>query len=274
MPTITEPEVFLLAKTEINTDPSLGIHAYLESLGVAQDDWDYDSSKSGSEIITEVSSRSCYMSYGTKLNANISQIREGNKPHLKNILGSGHGSVLEHASATFAFRKVSRVLTHEIVRHRAGCAVSQESLRYVRADNIGYSIPSAFKGNTKAELTFRSQFEDAEARYSSLLKLAAEQEGKDFSLEGFESLPMDIKKKYTSAIRRVIPMGMSTNIIWTANMRALRHVIETRTHISAEEEIRMVFQKVAIISREEWPNLFQDMVRNVRDEYVFDNRKV
>ncbi len=268
----TEPEVFLLAHTSLDDD---GIMAYLASLEVDPNDWSPDIDNSDMELIVEMASRSCYMSYGTKLNANISRVREGNAPHLANILKSGHGSVLEHASATFAFRNVSRVFTHEVVRHRAGWAWSQESLRYVRADELGYWIPEVFKGNTKAELTFRNQFEDAEARYSNLLKLAAEQEGKDFSLEGFESLPMDLKKKYTSAIRRVLPIGMSTNIIGTANIRALRHVIEMRTHPSAEEEIRLVFSKVAVICLELWPNLFQDMsLDSISGEYHFEHSKV
>ena len=55
------------------------------------------------------------------------------------------------------------------------------------------------------------------------------------------------KKIVTSAIRRIAPIGLATTIGWSANLRALRWVIEMRTHPSAEEEIRLVFGKVAAI---------------------------
>ncbi|KKN78668.1 hypothetical protein LCGC14_0347350 [marine sediment metagenome] len=264
----TEPEVFLLAHTTIDRK---GLDSYLASLGVEQEDWYPEfSTQSDPDLLTEIASRSCYMSYGTMINKNISRVREGNYAHIKNILESGHGSVLEHASATFAFRNVSRVFTHEVVRHRAGWAWSQESLRYVRADELGYWVPEIFKGNEFIESIFRSIASNAEHEYKQLLDSAALKEG----VETFEELDMSIKKKYTSAARRILPIGMSTNIIGTANIRALRHVIEMRTNKAAEEEIRMVFQDVAVICTELWPNLFQDIQYNTEGEYWFENKKV
>ena len=61
------------------------------------------------------------------------------------MLRSAHGSVLEHANYSFAFRNVSRVFTHELIRHRAGSAFSQESLRYVRLTDIGFRVPPALE---------------------------------------------------------------------------------------------------------------------------------
>lgn len=74
----------------------------------------------------------------------------------------------------------------------------------------------------------------------------------------YDTLPFAIKKKYTSAARRVLPIGMSTNIGWSSNMRTLRHVIETRTAPASEEEIRLVFSWVAELAIKEWPALFFD----------------
>ena len=51
--------------------------------------------------------------------------------YFRNIMESGHGSVLEHANFTFLFYGISRSVTHELVRHRAGMAFSQVSQRYV-----------------------------------------------------------------------------------------------------------------------------------------------
>ena len=67
-----------------------------------------------------------------------------------------------------------------------------------------------------------------------------------------------IKKKLTSAFRRVAPIGVATTIGWSCNFRTLRHVIEMRTEPSSEEEIRMVFSQVYDMVKDRYPNLMGD----------------
>jgi thymidylate synthase ThyX len=84
-----------------------------------------------------------------------------------------------------------------------------------------------------------------------------------------------VKKQLTSYIRRIAPLGLSTNIIFTANARALRHIIAQRTSPHAEIEIRRVFREVAVMAAIECPNIFQDMHgTDTEYEKVFDNPKV
>jgi thymidylate synthase (FAD) len=78
----------------------------------------------------------------------------------------------------------------------------------------------------------------------------------------------------TSALRRLAPMGLSTDIIWTANARTLRHVIEMRTAPGAEEELRLVFDRVATVMQAEAPGLFQDFARHADGSWVPVYRKV
>ena len=66
------------------------------------------------------------------------------------------------------------------------------------------------------------------------------------------------KKHMTSFMRRFAPEGLATGIVFTANLRTLRHVIEMRTAKGAEEEIRLIFDKVGQIMREEAPAIFAD----------------
>src|SRR5205823_7014868 len=73
-----------------------------------------------------------------------------------------------------------------------------------------------------------------------------------------EGVPFHVKKEVTSALRRLAPIGLSTDILWTANVRTLRHVIEMRTAPGAEEELRLVFDQIARIMKAEASNLFQD----------------
>jgi len=98
------------------------------------------------DMLVEVAGRLCYASWkpydGTeKTNPNVTKVRQGNEQYIVNIIKSGHGSVFEHVNFTFALMGVSRVLTHELVRHRAGCAYSQASMRYIRLQEFDLVLP-------------------------------------------------------------------------------------------------------------------------------------
>lgn len=199
------------------------------------------------EFLIELAGRTCYKSFGVGLNPNVTKIRENPKDYITNVLQKGDGSILEHATVTFAFLNVSRVCTHEIVRHRAGTAMSQESLRYVRPPKIDLWIPPDLKSVSKQ---FLETVEEIRERYR---KLEAQ--------FNWDKMSFEQKKRVTSALRRILPDGIATNIIWTANHRTIRWVIEMRTDPSAEVEIRKVFGQVAEICMRDYPLLYSDFSR-------------
>ena len=86
--------------------------------------------------------------------------------------------------------------------------------------------------------------------------------------------PFHRKKELTSAFRRIAPDGLSTGIIATFNLRALRHIITLRTALSAEEEIRIAFDKVAQMAAAQWPALFQDFQRTAAGEWKSEHPKI
>jgi thymidylate synthase (FAD) len=256
----TTPSVHLIARTAVDT---AGMRGYLESVGgeswlerVLQDQ------PNDAELLVEFAGRACYRSWEPGLNANVTRVRTDRRAYLENILHSAHGSVLEHASFSFALRNVSRVFTHELVRHRAGSAFSQESLRYVRLTDIGFRVPPALESMRERVLSIVEQLEEFQRE-------AAEQLGLDE-----EGVPFHVKKEATSALRRLAPIGLSTDIIWTANVRTLRHVIEMRTDPGAEEELRLVFDEIARVCKSESPLLFQDFERREDGSWVPTYRKV
>jgi len=238
-----EPNVFLIGETRVVEE---GLQSYLNHIGVP--DWT-SNAPSDSEKIVEVMGRLCYRSFEPGLNKNVTRIREGNDKYISNILAVRHGSVTEHPVVNFIFTDVSRVFTHELVRHRAGVAISQESLRFVRLTNLGLWLPTCIHENEKAVKIFGKTFKRLEALQLELAK--------EFNLDS-EDMPFAKKKIITSAMRRVAPIGLATNIGWSANIRTIRWVLEMRTHPSAEEEIRLVFGKVGVLMRERYPNLFSD----------------
>jgi thymidylate synthase (FAD) len=260
----TTPSVFLVARPSVDID---GMRGYLESVGGAS--WldrrlkEADGSVlNDGELLVEFGGRVCYRSWEPGLNPNVTRVRAEQGDYLANILRSLHGSVLEHASYSFAFRNVSRVFTHELVRHRAGSAFSQESLRYVRLTDIGFRVPPALEPLREQIIHLVEQLEDFQVS-------AADELGLDD-----EGVPFHVKKEITSALRRLAPIGLSTDIFWTANVRTLRHVIEMRTADGAEEELRLVFDKIARIMQAEAPGLFQDFVRTDDGSWVPEHRKV
>jgi len=139
--------------------------------------------------------------------------------------------------------------THELVRHRPGVAISQESLRFVRLNDIPFWFPDWARAD--AEL-----MERATAVLEQLEQFQLWMAG-HFGLEN-EGVPFHEKKHKTSFMRRFAPDGVATGLLWTANIRTLRHIIEARTDPGAEEEIRLLFGKIGELMRAEAPALFGD----------------
>lgn len=262
-----EPKVIMVGATRLD---NYGVQEYLDHVGASG--WGTDAHSDVEEII-EIMGRGCYKSFGPGLNKNVTKTRNGNKEYLEHIVKVKHGSVLEHGWVSFMLVDVSRVFTHELVRHRAGTAISQESLRFVRADDVGLWIPPAFRKHPDGETIFSAHWKACEERYQELLKIAACQEG----VASFDELPFEKKKYYTSAARRVLPEGMATNIGWTCNMRAMRAILEQRTDPAAEEEIRFVFAAIGLKMKLNFPYLFEDYtIERINDIPWFktENRKI
>jgi thymidylate synthase ThyX len=155
--------------------------------------------------------------------------------------------------------------THELVRHRPGTAVSQESLRFVRLDDIPFWFPDWAR-------------EDAELMKRATALLDQMEEFQRWMAGHFgldeDGVAFHEKKHKTSFMRRLAPDGLATGIVWTANIRTLRHTIEARTDPGAEEEIRLVFGKIAGLMRAEAPALFTDYEVTSDGAWVPQWRKV
>lgn len=99
-------------------------------------------------LLIALSGKRCYMSFVEGLNPNVNRIRKDYVKYFDNVLASGHGSVLEHSVFNFAIEGVSRVFTAEMNRHRAGWAISEGSLRFIRfGENIPYWEPDSISGS-------------------------------------------------------------------------------------------------------------------------------
>lgn len=139
--------------------------------------------------------------------------------HITPKLRMGHESPFEHGVITYTLSKVSRSLTHQLVRCRIA-SYSQESQRYIGEDpeNISIVIPKSIMMNEEAlktVLDFLNPLPDVITKLRSL----------------------GIKNE---DIRCVYPNGMATSIQTTMNLRELKHFIELRLDSHAQDEIRHI----------------------------------
>ena len=243
-----EPEVYLVARPELDYD-ELG--RYLEEVGATKWLERLDRDDLDAQNLAEFAGRLCYRSFEPGLNPNVTRIREDQGDYLRNILSSAHGSVLEHLNFSFVLHNVSRVLTHELVRHRPGVAISQESLRFVRLTELPFWFPDWAEQDPELMRRATAMLEQMEEFQGWMADhFGLDEEGKVFAE----------KKHRTSFMRRFAPEGLATGLVWTANVRTLRHTIESRTAVGAEEEIRLLFQNIGELMRKEAPALFGDYV--------------
>ena len=200
---------------------------------------------SDGEVLVSYYAKLCYSALTTKKNENISQVRNIHD-NLIGTIKSGHGSVFEHCYLNFTVTNCSRVFTHELVRHRVGTSFSQTSGRYVRADRLDLVIDPILTPIASEVVALQSILEAWYADAAEKLGLTA------------DGLPFDVKKKMTSALRRLLPNGQANEIGFGVNLRSLRNLIVLRTSRHAEWEIRLIFNQIADLVRAAYPALFED----------------
>lgn len=206
------------------------------------------------ERLAEFAGRLCYMSQHNPA-------KRPTREYLENIKKQGHGSVLEHANYSILFEGVSRSLTHELVRHRAGFAYSQLSQRYVDESEANFVIPPAIVGDEALEGAWRTQVESAQGAYVALVAQL-------MARYGWVADKVHRRKMAREAARAVLPNATETKIVVTANARAWRTMLELRSSEGAELEIRRMAVAALRLLQREAPGFFSDF-----EIYVADDRR-
>lgn len=196
--------------------------------------------------LVRLAGKRCYMAFEGegKLNPNVMKVRDDIGKYIDHILESKHGSVIEHIYYNFAIEGISRVLTAELNRHRAGVGISEGSMRFIRFKDLPYWLPTSIEADQddtadiaekkkSSRAVFQRAFWEAEANYAELEQIWGE--------DLLPTSKFQKKKQVTSMMRRIVPIGVSTGGVWTFNFRALRHVCTMRGDVdSAEEEINLL----------------------------------
>jgi len=227
------PRVYLISTQRLN-------YAGLDDFQRDEDVHFDMSSKIPPENIVEMAGRLCYMSFDKPRPG-------GNEAYLNHILEVGHGSVLEHCVFGMVFTGVSRSLTHELVRHRAGMSYSQLSQRYVDESDCAFVLPPGIGLATKEYFEWTKSVRLARDAYQNMVKtLLGEDKG------------TAARKKAREAARSVLPNCTETKIFVTGNARAWRHFLELRGSIHADAEMQALAARVLDVLRQAAPNMFRD----------------
>lgn len=154
---------------------------------------------------------------------------------VKKIIDLGHYSVLEHVSFTFAISGISRVTTHQLVRHRVGASYSQRSQRYIIEDNFNYIIPSSIKERPELLEKYKQTMDNLNNLYEEFSKVVPKEDA-----------------------RYLLPQAIESKIIVTFSLRALLHFIELRSCRRAQWEIQILAWRMLKEAKKVAPILFKD----------------
>lgn len=140
---------------------------------------------------------------------------------LKKVILRGHHSVLEHADFTFALSGISRVLTHQLVRHRIA-SYSQLSQQRVDQSEVQYIIPPAIRRDPELTRRYQSWVNEARSFYALLVEQGVPQ----------------------GSARYVLPSACETRVVVSMNARSLFNLIAQRDCASEEWEFRTLAHRM------------------------------
>lgn len=235
---IKKPTVTMVAQTQWAGEPE---HAKTNFQGYA----------TGGERLVEFAGRACYQSFANEKGGT-------NAEYLAHILESRHGSVLEHDNISLYVEGVSRNLTHEQVRHRAGVAYSQLSQRYVDESSTAFVVPPLYLlDGFPVSIRAKWEMDVATSRavyIGQTSAVAAWYKDRRPDLQG-----TDLRKAVREATRSILPGSCETRIVLTGNMRAWRHMLEMRGSPYADREIcRLYAEFIFPILKAARHNILQD----------------
>jgi thymidylate synthase (FAD) len=246
------PGVVMLARPRTNVaglagflegfDPDLRFPEYVDD----------PTSLPDSSQLCKTAGQVCYASFGPRRTTN-----ENAAAYFERLTSAGHGSVLEHANFSFLLYGVSRSVTHELVRHRAGVGFSQISQRYVSGAVLRFVERPEYQGDGELHRLFEERADRAAAEYAAMAdRLLERQEGGNSMLSA--DYKTDARKKVQQTARSVLPNETEAPMVFTGNVRALRHIVEMRADAHAESEIRNLAVRIFLCLRIADPILFGD----------------
>ena len=186
------------------------------------------------ERVVAMAARLCYSPIGAEeLSEKLSD--EQVKKLVGKMVKLGHASTIEHVSFTFGIEGVSRVLTHQLVRHRIA-SYDQQSQRYVAEHDFEYILPPTIAAKPEAKAKFEALMQQIRQTYDELTEAGIPKED----------------------ARYVLANAAETKILVTMNARSLLHFFNLRCCNRAQWEIREMANQMLAQVRTIAPTLFKN----------------
>lgn len=192
------------------------------------------------EVMVALAMRRCYNSKPIEELEKEIQSKPGyEKELIAKALRDKTFDVIEHAVFMFEIEGVSRICTHQLVRHRIA-SYDQESQRFSAVEREDFIIPQSVQSNPEALQL-----------YQSVLKT---------SIEAFKKLKeLEVPKEDA---RFVLPQSIGTKLVITANARSLMHFFYLRTAKQAQWEIRELAEAMLAECRKVAPTIFKEILES------------
>lgn len=211
------------------------------------------------EKVVAASAKLCYSQVGvSEISEELSDDQASS--FVEKLMNFGHYSPLEHVSFTFAVEGVSRVLTHQLVRHRIA-SYSQQSQRYVKLEQFEYIIPPAIAEDENCRSIFESAMKADQKTYDLLVTHLEKVYINKYVSEGVsekKAVAMAEKSAIEDA-RFVFPNACETKIAITMNARSLINFFNHRCCNRAQWEIRNLADEMLKIVKACSPSLFEQV---------------
>ena len=210
------------------------------------------------EKVVAAAAKLCYSKTG--IDGILDDLESGKTEKFLNILMDlGHESPIEHVYFTFGVEGVSRVLTHQLVRHRIGCSYSQQSQRYVKLDQFEYIIPPQIQNINSAKELFIKAMEEDQKYYDSIVDILYADNLDKLLKEGKseKTAKQTAEKTSIEDARYVFPNACETKIVFTMSARALLHFFRLRACERAQWEIRELSYEMIKKVKEVAPIIFK-----------------
>ena len=255
----TKMNVTLIANTQLNPNFYSGLGEYIDGL--------YDSKRvDDGQLVALTSIRTCYSAnkpseiiakegakYFGKKAADGGKGSEADRL-IRHITNSGHLSVYEHITFTFAIEGVSRALLAQLTRHRVGFSFSVQSQRYVkfgsgdRSGGSDYIRPDAIDDD-KFLWSGEKWAKDSTATSAFGLFYEAMKNAQE-SYDKLRSAGVPAEDA-----RAVLPQATACNLVMTANLRSLLDFYAKRneeTHAQGEIQSLAESLRKAVSEVEPW----------------------
>lgn len=185
------------------------------------------------ERTVAIAARSCIRNIDYNL-VNLELSQEDGQRILKKVILSNHHSVLEHVNFTFAISGVSRVLTHQLIRHRIA-SYSQLSQQKTDSSQLDFTTPPEIGENTELVEEYENIMSRCRELYKRLVQLGVSR----------------------GSARYILPSGFNTRIMVTMNARSLFNLLSQRECAVEEWEFREVANLMHYELMQVAPGIFQ-----------------